>query len=472
MILNNNQNNAKFNFLKPSDPFHAHYRKTIAALSAQAAAPDAGPAPQQAEASAGANGTVAAKASTVRPATAGPKVEPLPLPEHVYHVPRPAGIDPLEADIIMLSAQFIARNGRRFLSQLTEREGRNPQFDFLRPQHHLFGYFTALVDAYSRCLVPPAEVLERVRADGAAGSMAAVHERMQRHAEWMRREERKRREKEAAADAERMQQLMVDWHDFVIVETITFDDDDESALPAAAPLEGAAGAQPDAERGAGEEESVPVVAPEPAMRIRKDYVPEVRPSAVPKLQTAIDPISGQEMPLDQLGEHMRISLLDPRWKEQKQLAEERQKDSNVARGTEIGANIARFAQRRTDIFGEEEVAIGEVAERERRERERAAKDRVMWDGHSESIMHAATAAFSKATQGPGAGGEGSDANAGACALCDARAPPAPTHPVCSPDCAREPDTPAPRAPRPLLPRRQGSFRTGDRARLRPSRRAA
>ena len=64
--------------------------------------------------------------------------------------------------------------------------------------------------------------------------------------------------------------------------------------------------------------------------------------------------------LDEMEEHMRISLLDPKWKEQKQLEEERRKDSNVAGDDDINRNLKSFAARRTDIFGDKEVAIGET----------------------------------------------------------------------------------------------------------------
>lgn len=60
----------------------------------------------------------------------------------------------LDNDVIKLTAQFVARNGQKFLQGLTEREARNPQFDFLKPTHGLFGYFTQLVEAYSKVLMP------------------------------------------------------------------------------------------------------------------------------------------------------------------------------------------------------------------------------------------------------------------------------------------------------------------------------
>ena len=50
----------------------------------------------------------------------------------------PPTLNALELDIVKLTAQFVARNGRSFLTQLMQKEAKNYQFDFLRPQHTLF----------------------------------------------------------------------------------------------------------------------------------------------------------------------------------------------------------------------------------------------------------------------------------------------------------------------------------------------
>jgi len=55
------------------------------------------------------------------------------------HAPNTLGV--LFSDIIKLTAQFVARNGRSFLAGLTTREMKNPQFEFLKPQHPLFTLF-------------------------------------------------------------------------------------------------------------------------------------------------------------------------------------------------------------------------------------------------------------------------------------------------------------------------------------------
>merc|ERR1712050_486650 len=85
-----------------------------------------------------------------------------PPPPDQYIVNHPY-IAPMDMDIIKFTAQFVARNGQKFLIGLTQRESRNPQFDFLKPTHALFGYFTSLVDAYTKCLMPNKDEIEKLR---------------------------------------------------------------------------------------------------------------------------------------------------------------------------------------------------------------------------------------------------------------------------------------------------------------------
>lgn len=57
---------------------------------------------------------------------------------------------------------------------------------------------------------------------------------------------------------------------------------------------------------------------------------------------------------------MRIGLLDPRWLEQRdRIIKERQTEDEVyAPGLDIESSLKQLAERRTDIFGVEETAIG------------------------------------------------------------------------------------------------------------------
>ena len=77
-----------------------------------------------------------------------------PPPADQYSVEHPPNVALLDFDIIKHTAQFVAKNGQKFLIALTEREKQNPQFEFLKPNHALFVFFTNLVDAYSKCIMP------------------------------------------------------------------------------------------------------------------------------------------------------------------------------------------------------------------------------------------------------------------------------------------------------------------------------
>jgi splicing factor 3A subunit 1 len=91
-----------------------------------------------------------------------------------------------------------------------------------------------------------------------------------------------------------------------------------------------------------------------------------------------------------MSEHVRIELLDPRWKEkQRQMEANRSAGNLVPQGADVAASLRNLAKRRTDIFGsnatdEEKRAAAVEEARLTRERESRA-----WDGHiasSEAIV--------------------------------------------------------------------------------------
>jgi hypothetical protein len=47
---------------------------------------------------------------------------------------------------------------------------------------------------------------------------------------------------------------------------------------------------------------------------------------------------------------MRLELMDPKWREEKQKREERAKLNSLASGDEITTNLKKFAAERRDIF--------------------------------------------------------------------------------------------------------------------------
>lgn len=101
-----------------------------------------------------------------------------------------------------LTALFTAQRGRPFLATLSSREGRNYQFDFLRPTHSLFSYFNRLVDQYSKVLLPRKEMLDGLKERAEPGSKWRDLELARKRARWeqMKREQDKKREDDKEAE--------------------------------------------------------------------------------------------------------------------------------------------------------------------------------------------------------------------------------------------------------------------------------
>ena len=107
------------------------------------------------------------------------------------------------------------------------------------------------------------------------------------------------------------------------------------------------------------------------------------------------------VPISEMAEHMRISLIDPKYKEQKERMLAKLRENTLAGDDEISRNIVGLARTRPDIFG---TTAEEVSEAMRQEVEKnkaggeggeaggagaGAAPRVMWDGHAASITQTA-----------------------------------------------------------------------------------
>ncbi|KAF8675886.1 hypothetical protein HU200_047382 [Digitaria exilis] len=449
-IISHNQGNAKFNFLQPSDPYHAYYQHRVSEIAAAPPGaetpagdePDA--PPSDAPASAPADGAAApadgaaadGKADHSAPFRLGPPPKVLVPPKaELYTVRLPEGITGEELDIIKLTAQFVARNGKNFLTSLAQRESTNMQFHFIRPTHSMFPFFTALTDAYSRVLKPQEGVSALVKElKEGSKDLTTVLERCLNRLEWDRSQEQARQQAEDEIEQERMQMSMIDWHDFVVVETIEFADDEYEGLPVPPTLEELKRRK--RMQNLGEDEAMELAEPakevememdeeemqlveegmraarleendggaqvmagddEAPMRIVKNYKrPEERiPAERDPTKFVLSPITGELIPISEMEEHMRISLIDPKYKEQKERMLAKIKETTLAPDDEISRNIVGLARTRPDIFGttEEEVSNAVKAEIEKKKDEQPKQ--VIWDGHSGSIGRTATHALSQ-----------------------------------------------------------------------------
>lgn len=331
-----------------------------------------------------------AKAALINPiarlAQIPPSVSPYQLEFTISH---PSGVSGIDIEIIKLTAQYTAVNGREFLANIAQREQRNPQFDFLKPTHMLFSYFTSLVDSYAKIVHPSNEQLQRVyertRVD-------KVLEYAVYRWSWKHQEESRQRDESAQANAEKLAFQQVDWSDFAVVEVIDFPEDELLDIPGLTALNLDSNVPvsnkqlppppppPMSSSGGGSRLSLvppppPPLSSRPALvmmeedddedddiKVVANYQPRIAGSggnnssngggASGSKASMIDPVSGKAVPMDQLEEHMRIQLLDPKWKEEQRRYQEKQKETGYAEGASIADNLKVFAKKRGDIFGQ------------------------------------------------------------------------------------------------------------------------
>ncbi|KAE9618697.1 putative splicing factor 3A subunit 1 [Lupinus albus] len=294
----------------------------------------------------------------------------------------------------------------------------------------MFTFFTSLADAYSKVLMPPKGLTEKLKKS--VPDMTTVLERCVNRLEWERSQEQARKKAEDEVEQERVQMAMIDWHDFVVVETIDFADDEDEELPPPMTIEEVIrrskvtameedivepGKEVEMEmdeeeahlveegmRAASLEDNDDEVRneirvtedPEPPMRIVKNWKrPEDRiPAERDPTKFVVSPITGELIPISEMSEHMRISLIDPKYKEQKERMFAKIRETTLAQDDEISRNIVGLARTRPDIFGttEEEVSNAVKAEIEKNDEQ---PKQVIWDGHTGSIGRTTNQALSQ-----------------------------------------------------------------------------
>ncbi|KAL8945971.1 MAG: hypothetical protein Q9222_007570 [Ikaeria aurantiellina] len=357
-------------------------------------------------------------------------------PPDFHFSARMPNISAQDLDVVRLTALFVAKNGRSFMTTLSQKETRNYQFDFLRPQHSLYQFFSRLVDQYT--LLLQASSTEGMKAQKVRvqelekniNNRFNILEAAKVRAAWVKYQEEQKQKKEEEAEKEKLEYAQIDWHDFVVVETVLFEEaDDQADLPPPPSLndlqsasleqkaamslqphdrriEEAMPTDPDyglfynqqhqqhempppsatpsyltydipspmdyqstqplvvsaredeedsaiAERAEAREraqaaQSAAKGSASQPMRIRNDYVPRAQAKRQ-NAAMAVCPNCNHQIPYEELEQHMRIELLDPRWKEQRLKSDLRQSTTNLST-SDVAANLKRLASQRSDVF--------------------------------------------------------------------------------------------------------------------------
>jgi len=118
--------------------------------------------------------------------------------------------------------------------------------------------------------------------------------------------------------------------------------------------------------------------------VRYDYNPRSQlPNYVPSSgdMKFVTP-SGQNVSVDSLDEHLRVELTDPMSVEKRRLEEISERESSIVEGIDVDRNLKLLAEKRTDIFGDEElIDFGRAVGEEKKKK----TSKPTWDGHSSSI---------------------------------------------------------------------------------------
>jgi splicing factor 3A subunit 1 len=296
----------------------------------------------------------------------------------------------------------VARNGQKFLTGLTERESKNPQFDFLKPTHLLFGYFTHLVDSYSRCLVPKKDELTKLQryVEDPTTILELGTDRYEFEKEQMMVE---RKAKDEKAKEEEKEVDLIDWHDFVTVETIHFDDDDmkgtekDVSLPAESTIKKQADdeemeveteesrklaevekqmkAREEAKAKAMREVQKVVVATdnkdedmemEPEVKIKTNYVRNPAGDAKAGYQKC--PKCGGFIANEEFEKHFQIEMVSPGFFAQRKDQVDKAEGRAIATGDEVVSNLEEFRRQRPDVYGTVDQQVSKEPKEERSKR--------------------------------------------------------------------------------------------------------
>ena len=225
-IRDKEASNPKFSFLTPSDAYNSFYLWRLGEIKEG----------RGTAVSAGRVGEAQVPAEPEKPKG------PAPPPDFHFSARMP-NISAQDLEVVRLTALFVAKNGRSFMTTLSQKENRNFQFDFLRPQHSLHQFFSRLVDQYTDLIQAPSvnggkvqrERLKELEIN--AQDRFSVLDRARKRAEWVKYKEQQKAKKEEEEQKEQLEYAQIDWHDFVVVQTVTFDEaDDQANLPPPASL--------------------------------------------------------------------------------------------------------------------------------------------------------------------------------------------------------------------------------------------
>ena len=354
---------------------------------------------------------------------------PQPAPD-IFSVPQP-NISGTELDIIKISAQFVAKNGQKFLSDLIRREKDNPQFDFMKPQHTLFGYFTFLVGCYAKILNNKNEIMSKIEKYATNSDeilkSANMHYLYEKKLSKIPRGKRFSQE-DLLTNDEKEKMKQIDWYDFVLVETIDFssDEDEKSEKSNKEIIAKENIYNNNYIKENNEIDNSTIITNDDNNTItnieddktfytnnnainstnnnnnnnvgqeivyingRKVIKNYVREKKKPILDKGVDDVNEVKCPLCKLSikpnkieEHLKIELLDPKWKKIQEVINKNQEQTNLAGTGDLLIYLDEFSKSRPDLFGD----VDDIKKLEKKRKEEKEKniDRATFNGYAPTM---------------------------------------------------------------------------------------
>ena len=349
-----------------------------------------------------------------------------PIPD-MFSVPQP-NISGTELDIIKISAQFVAKNGQKFLSDLIRREKDNPQFDFMKPQHTLFGYFTFLVGCYAKILNNKNEIMSKIEKYATNSDeilkSANMHFLYEKKLSKIPRGKRFSQE-DLLTNEEKEKNKQIDWYDFILVETIDFSsDEEEKSENSNKQIIGKESIYNNNYINNKEnneidntsaiytnEDNISLTNNEDektfytnnnnyninnngqeityinGKKVIKNYVREKKK---PILDKGVDDVNEVKCPLCKLSikpnkieEHLKIELLDPKWKTIQEVINKNQEQTNLAVTGDLLIYLDEFSKSRPDLFGD----VDDIKKLEKKRKEEKEKniDHATFNGYAPTM---------------------------------------------------------------------------------------
>ena len=345
-----------------------------------------------------------------------------PVPD-MFSVPQP-NISGTELDIIKISAQFVAKNGQKFLSDLIRREKDNPQFDFMKPQHTLFGYFTFLVGCYAKILNNKNEIMSKIEKYATNSDeilkSANMHYLYEKKLSKIPRGKRFSQE-DLLTNEEKEKMKQIDWYDFVVVETIDFSsDEEEKSDNSKKEIVGKENIYNNNINNSNDNSTIYTnednntiinsnedektmfssnynnsINPNNGQEVvyingKKVIKNYVREKKKPILDKGVDDVNEVKCPLCKLSikpnkieEHLKIELLDPKWKKIQEVIDKNQVQTNLAGTGDLLIYLDEFSKSRPDLFGD--VDDIKKLEKKRKEEKEKIIDHATFNGYAPTM---------------------------------------------------------------------------------------